>query len=198
VTDRPTRPRIAGEREREILATAVALIGEVGYDRTTFDEIAARAGVSKASLYRRWGDKAALLDAVIDTPPNAEVDVPDTGSVEDDLAALCVSPDFFDVGRAATISGLATALHREPHQHDAVRRRLVHDGTKHVRAVLLRAVDRGELTDDLDVDLVSSVIPALVLFQMSYRTPGTFDEDFVSHIVTQIINPVLRQHDHGE
>jgi AcrR family transcriptional regulator len=194
MSDRPTRPRIEGKREQEIFGTAVGLIGEVGYDRVTFDEIAARAGASKASLYRRWGDKAALIDAAIETQSAIDLEVPDTGSAVGDLTALCASPEFFDVSRAAIISGLATALHREPHQHDAVRRRLVHDGTKHVRAVLARAVDRGELADDLDIDLVSVVIPAMVLFQMTYRTPGTFDEDFVSRIVTQIVNPVLEQH----
>lgn len=190
-----TRPRIEGAREREIFGTAIGLLGEVGYDRLTFDEISARAGTSKASLYRRWGDKAALIDAAIDTQSRGDVNVPDTGSVVDDLAALCTSPDFFDVGRAAIISGLATALHREPHQHEAARHRLVHDGTKHVRAVLTRAVDRGELTDDLDVDLVSAVIPAMVLFQMTYQTPGEFTEDFVPRIIAQIINPVLQQHE---
>jgi AcrR family transcriptional regulator len=193
VTAKSTRPRITGEREREIFGTAIGLVCEVGYDRVTFDEIALRAGASKASLYRRWGDKAALIDAAIDTQSGGAVEVPDTGSAVGDLVALCASSDFFDVRRAAIVSGLATALHREPQQHEAVRGQLVHDGTKHVRAVLTRAVDRGELSDDLDVDLLSVVIPAMVLFQMTYRTPGTFDEEFVSRIVTQILNPILEQ-----
>ena len=194
MADRPTRPRIEGAREGEIFGTAVALLREVGYDRVTFDEIAIRASASKASLYRRWGDKAALIDAALETQPGVEVEVPDTGSAAGDLAALCASPEFFNVGRAAVISGLATALHREPDQHKALRHRLVHDGTKHVRAILLRAVDRGELSGNLDVDLLSVAIPAMVLFQMTYRTPGTFDEEFVSRIVEHIVNPVLMQH----
>lgn len=191
VTTRPTRPRIEGAREREIYDAAVDMVGEVGYDRVTLDEVAARSSASKASLYRRWGDKAALISAAICAQPDAELSVPDTGSAVGDVTALCAAPGFFDVGRAGVISGLATALHRDPDQHDALRQRLVHDGTKHVRAVLERAVDRGELADDLDVDLLSAVIPAMVLFQMTYRTPGTFDEDFVFRIVTDILAPAL-------
>ena len=114
-----------------------------------------------------------------------------TGSAVGDLTALCASPGFFDADRAGVVSGLATALHRDPDKHEALRRRLVRDGTKHVCAVLERAVDRGEVADDLDVDLLSAVIPAMVLFQMTYRTPGTFDEDFVSRIITDILTPVL-------
>jgi hypothetical protein len=191
VTIRPTRPRIEGAREREIYDTAVDMVGELGYDRVTLDEVAARASASKASLYRRWGDKSALISAAICAQPDAELSVPDTGSAVGDLTALCAAPGFFDVDRAGVISGLATALHRDPDKHETLRQRLVHDGTKHVRAVLARAVDRGELADDLDVDLLSAVIPAMVLFQMTYRTPGTFDEDFVCRIVAEILAPVL-------
>ena len=191
----PTRrPRIEGAREREIYDAAVEMVGELGYDRVTLDEVAARANASKASLYRRWGDKAGLVAAAICAQPEADPCLPDTGSVIGDVTALCAAPGFFDVGRAGVISGLASALHREPHRHEALRQRLVHDGTKHVRAILTRAVERGELTDDLDVDLLSAVIPAMVLFEMSYRTPGTFGESFVSRVIADILLPVLRHH----
>ena len=81
MTDRPTRPRIEGAREREIYVAAVDMVGELGYDRVTIDEVAARASASKASLYRRWGDKAALISAAICAQPEDELRVPDTGSV---------------------------------------------------------------------------------------------------------------------
>ena len=188
------RPRIEGAREREIYDAAVEMVGELGYDRVTLDEVAARANASKASLYRRWGDKAGLVAAAICTQPEADPCLPDTGSAIGDLTALCAAPEFFDVARAGVISGLASALHCEPDRHEALRQRLVFDGTKHVRALLTRAVERGELADDLDVDLLSAVIPAMVLFEMTYRTPGTFGEDFVSRVVTDILTPVLRHH----
>src|SRR2546423_6492149 len=105
VTGRPTRPRIQGAREREIYDAAVDMLSEVGYDRVTFDELAIRAGASKASLYRRWGDKAALVSAAIDAQADAELQLPDTGCVIGDLTALSATPGFFDVDRAAVVSG---------------------------------------------------------------------------------------------
>jgi AcrR family transcriptional regulator len=191
VTTKPARPRIEGAREREIYDAAVDVVTELGYDRVTLDEVATRAGASKASLYRRWGDKSAVLSAAICAQPDDALELPDTGSAVDDLTALCATPGFFDADRAGVISGLATALHREPGKHEAVRERLVHDGTKHVRALLERAVERGEVSKDADVDLLSAVIPAMVLFQMTYRTPGSFDDDFVCRVVTEILVPVL-------
>src|SRR5579885_1268430 len=49
-----TRPRVEGEREREILEAALVSLVELGYDRLTFDAVAATAKASKATLYRRW------------------------------------------------------------------------------------------------------------------------------------------------
>ena len=58
-----------------------------GYDRTTVDDVAARAGVGKATVYRRWPSKEDLAVAAMETLYSAEMPEPDTGSVESDLAA---------------------------------------------------------------------------------------------------------------
>ena len=47
------RPRVEGDREREILDAALEVLSEVGYDRLTMDAVAQRAKASKATLYRR-------------------------------------------------------------------------------------------------------------------------------------------------
>jgi AcrR family transcriptional regulator len=188
------RPRIEGEREREIFDATQELLGEIGYDRLTLDAVAARVRVSKATIYRLWGDKSALVDAAIEGSPSDGLTLPDTGTVVGDLHGLIALPGFFDTESAAVVSGLATAIHRDPERHDAIRRRLVHDGTKHVRALLERAVVRGELTDDLDIELLCSVIPAMVLFEMTYRSPGTFGAGLVQDIVETIIVPALQRH----
>ncbi|HEY9378647.1 MAG TPA: helix-turn-helix domain-containing protein, partial [Jiangellaceae bacterium] len=59
------RPRVAGEREDEILDATVRVLVNVGYDKLTLDAVAAEARASKATLYRRWKGKAELVvDAV--------------------------------------------------------------------------------------------------------------------------------------
>jgi AcrR family transcriptional regulator len=205
MADQPARrPRIEGARQREIFTATMELIGEVGFDRLTVDAVAARAKVSKATIYRLWGDKSALLNAAIEAQETRDITLPDTGSLRGDLMELAAMRGFFDTERATTISGLATAIHRDPARLDAVRERLFGDGTKHVRALMTRAVDRGELVDGVDIELLSSVIPAMVLFEMTYRTFGAFDSDFVSDVTEKILVPVLTQNstttereDHG-
>ena len=66
-TDTPAvRPRVEGEREQEILDATLEVLADVGYDRLTMDAVAARAKASKATLYRRWNDKASLVvDALL-------------------------------------------------------------------------------------------------------------------------------------
>jgi AcrR family transcriptional regulator len=191
MSDPLRRPRVEGEREREIFAAATELLGEVGYDRLTLDAVAARVRVSKATIYRLWGDKSALVDAAIGDRESEAPTVPDTGSLSGDLRALATTPGFFDPERAAVISGLATAIHREPDRLGTVRGRLVDDGTKHVRALLERSVERGELTADVDIDLLSSVIPAMVLFQMTYKTEGGFGAGLVGDIVEKVLLPAI-------
>src|SRR6185437_11527321 len=82
------RPRDP-QRRQAVLDAALALIAEVGYDRTTVDAIAHRAGVSKPTLYRRWphGKPELVADAIRDR--HAEINqTPDTGSLRGDLLAL--------------------------------------------------------------------------------------------------------------
>ena len=60
------RPRIEGDREREILEAALEVLADVGYDRLTMDAVATRARASKATLYRRWNTKVGLvIDALL-------------------------------------------------------------------------------------------------------------------------------------
>ena len=77
------RPRVAGDREHEILEACVEELLEVGYDRLTMDGVAQRARAGKATLYRRWNSKLSLvIDALKHTKGVPEV--PDTGSLRGD------------------------------------------------------------------------------------------------------------------
>src|SRR4051794_32137038 len=60
-TEPHPRPRVEGTREAEILEAALAVLGEVGYDRFTMDAVAQKAKASKAPLYRRWNGKVQLV-----------------------------------------------------------------------------------------------------------------------------------------
>ena len=83
-TETGTRPRVAGERELEILEATLEVLAEVGYDLLTMDAVASRAKASKATLYRRWRGKPELVVAAIMAHKGDTV-APDTGSLRGDL-----------------------------------------------------------------------------------------------------------------
>src|SRR3954463_16302635 len=86
-TRNAVRPRLEGARAREVLETALRLLGEVGYDKLNLDEVAARARASKATLYRRRSSKADLVADAL-SGSHAGESLPDSGSLHDDLHAF--------------------------------------------------------------------------------------------------------------
>src|SRR5947209_2508156 len=78
---RPRDPAV----DESILAAAVDLLAEAGYARLTMDQVAARAGVGKASVYLRWPNKVALVAEAIQHRSAVVPDVPDTGSLREDM-----------------------------------------------------------------------------------------------------------------
>ena len=127
VATAPTsRPRVSGDREQELLEAAIDVLRDVGYDRLTFDAVAAAARASKATLYRRWPHKSDLvIDALalfIGCPADQD---PDTGSLRGDLIAqACAVGGLDDEVVMQTWSALLPVIHREPR-----------DGPRHPRAL---------------------------------------------------------------
>ena len=81
------RPRDL-EREKAIHCAALSVIKEVGYDRATIEEIASRAKVSKATVYRRWKNKQELITEVVKSHTKHNISNIDTGSLREDLIEL--------------------------------------------------------------------------------------------------------------
>src|SRR5438128_907003 len=78
------RPRDPGVDEA-ILSAAVDLLAQVGFARLTMEQVAARAGVGKASVYLRWPNKVTLVAEAIQHRSAVVPDVPDTGSLREDM-----------------------------------------------------------------------------------------------------------------
>src|SRR6476620_10583062 len=148
------RPRVEGDREREILDAALEVLSEVGYDRLTMDAVAQRAKASKATLYRRWNSKATLIvDGLASqkTPPP----LPDTGDLRSDLlAAFCGMGGLTDHDTTATFGAVMTALSTDPEFAIEFRTRVLQPKAQLSRTLFQRAADRGEIRTDIDLDLV--------------------------------------------
>ena len=98
------RPRVAGERETEILDATLQILAEVGYDLLTMDAVAARAKASKATLYRRWKSKPELVVTAVMCHHSDTAAVPDTGSLRGDLlAAYCGTGGLSDPVATPTV-----------------------------------------------------------------------------------------------
>lgn len=97
-TGRPGRPRSA-RASQAILDAALELLGEVGIDALTIEGVAARAGVGKTTIYRRWASKEDLIAAVVQRL-HTEAPVLDTGDLRADLLALGRAAEHGDPRRA--------------------------------------------------------------------------------------------------
>ncbi|MFB4302081.1 TetR/AcrR family transcriptional regulator [Actinomadura sp. NTSP31] len=127
-----------------MLDAVLAELGEHGYDGLTVEVVAARAGVHRATVYRRWGDVGGLLADVLDAAGDDDWRPPDTGSLEGDLAALNQEIHDALTARPPVVAALIAASFRSE-QADRAQRRLWDDRYARCEAIVDRAVRRGEL-----------------------------------------------------
>jgi AcrR family transcriptional regulator len=145
------RPRDP-EADVRILDAAAQLILERGYDSMTVDEVAARAHVGKATVYRRWARKEDLAVAAMSQLYDAEMALPDTGSIRDDLRSAYTNVLTFansELGHAYLRTTIAESV-RDP-RIAALYRAATERVEARAAAVFQRAIARGELRPDVDL-----------------------------------------------
>lgn len=188
--EQQTRPRVEGDRERQILEAALEVLADVGYDRLTMDAVAAAAKASKATLYRRWNDKATLVidSLLLDKQPPA---VPDTGSLRGDLiAAFCGGGHggLMDERTVNLLASVMTAVYRDPDFARQFRERFIGPKAKVGQVVYQRALARGEVRADLDLSLFAPALAGVCLHR-AFVLGERLDEDLITRVVDQIILP---------
>jgi AcrR family transcriptional regulator len=171
-------PRVANERTPEalgavrrgrprsdaanvaILEASIALVRESGYDALTMEGIAARAGVGKATVYRRWVGKEALVAEAIQQLMSDAMRVPDTGSTTGDVRTLMhvTQSMYADASTPMLLSGLVAAMARSASIADAVRSSFVARWRDAMRAVLVRGMTRGEIHPATDLELALDLL----------------------------------------
>ncbi|MBT0772163.1 TetR/AcrR family transcriptional regulator [Kineosporia sp. J2-2] len=185
-------------RDPEILAAALDVLAEVGYDGMTVDMVAARAKAGKATLYRRWPSKAELVvDAVgcmkrpLHHDANGNLLVPDTGTLRGDLIAMVKPKAVTDGSRHLKIMlGVASMLSSAPELLDSINSIMIEPRTEAYRLVFERAVQRGEIKPGADVTLLASLGPALSMFRAVYQQQPPSRELFL-HIIDAVILPAV-------
>jgi AcrR family transcriptional regulator len=176
-------------RDVALKDAALALLAEIGYDRLTIDSVAARAHASKTTIYRRWSGKAELIVDALNSLKGSQP-VPDTGSLRGDLEEIArgaVSTDHcFD---AQLMIGLITALARDEELRRVVRERFIDPGHSDLKTIFERAVSRGEMPADRNLDILVSLFPALMIHHL--LTSGELPEaQFAEQVMTDVILPL--------
>lgn len=190
-----TEGRLDRSRDPAILDAALAALKEHGYDATNMNDIAARAGVGKAAIYRRWSSKAALItDALVYWRPDLLTDdTPDTGSLQGDLEALVERAQRNEDAIVSYDLILRVALEAV---HDRELALALDDlmllrGRRMMSAILQRAVGRGEISADRDWSLVSDVTTAMSL--MRVVNGQRVDAAFVRAVIDTLVLPAVRE-----
>ncbi|MFD3721305.1 TetR/AcrR family transcriptional regulator [Streptomyces sp. NPDC058674] len=173
MTRTPDATRRSDRSRRAILDAALALVGEVGYNRLTIEAIAARAGVGKQTIYRWWPSKAAvLLDASLSLAGEAEAGggwtgFPDTGDLAADLKAVlrATVDEFNDEKYEAPARALAAAGATDPALGARFTEQLLEPQLALYEARLRTARDAGLLAPDTDLRLTVEML----LGPLTYR-----------------------------
>jgi AcrR family transcriptional regulator len=180
----PRRPNSSTE---EILALTFQLIADHDVSGVSMDMVAAKAGVSKATLYRRWRSREELIQSTIDNMRRPASD-PETGSLRGDLTALLGGLVAFlnrPVGGKVFAAFLNAAV-RNP-DLAALNRAMTDDVRSVYAAVIRRAIERGELAPGTDVPLVIDALISPFIYRLLVDNSDARQED-----VEPVIDMVIR------
>jgi AcrR family transcriptional regulator len=188
-----TDGRLDRSRDPAILNAAVAALTEHGYDATNMNDIAARAGVGKAAIYRRWSSKAALItDALLYWRPDLMNDeTPDTGSITGDFDALVerAARNDDDLISSDLVLRVALEAAHDPELAAALDDLLLHTGRRVISAILKQAAARGEVAADRDWSLVADALTAMGLIRV--MGGQTVDAKFLREVIDTLILPAV-------
>jgi AcrR family transcriptional regulator len=186
---RPGRPR-SERAEQAILQATIDAMGERGIDGVHCEDVAARAGVGKATLYRRWPGKEDLLIAAF-AAMRRPLPQPRGESAREDLIALLtvVAADADDPRHAQQYALLHGAGERYPRLVARYKERVVEPRRDLVRAVLRHGIETGELREDTDVEVAMLLLTGAVMARgkhdSSPAAPG-----FVERAVDELLRGI--------
>jgi AcrR family transcriptional regulator len=185
-THRPRgRPR-SQQADQAILSAALDLFAESGPDSLYIEQVAARAGVGKATIYRRWPGKEEMLVAAL-ASVGTMLPEPQGKSVRADLITLlsAICRDAADPRRARLFALLQGEGKRYPRLMAAYLATVVKPRRELVRSVLRRGVATGELRENTDIEAASFLLDGAVL-QSMYGT-GPADARYARRVVEELL-----------
>ncbi|PXX08901.1 TetR/AcrR family transcriptional regulator [Mycolicibacterium moriokaense] len=183
---RPRDPRIDGA----VLDATVDLLGETGYAELSVDAIARRAGTSKPAIYRRWPSKAHLVHEAV-FPINSGTELPDTGSLVDDVREMVrrtVAVLTTPAARAA-LPGLVGEMAADLSLHKALLERFGGILSRGMTERLHKAVVRNEVRPDVTAAEVTEALAGITFLALLTRG-AALDDAWVERTATLILRGI--------
>jgi AcrR family transcriptional regulator len=171
-----------------ILLATIEELARVGFAGLSVEEVAERAGVNKTTVYRRWATKSELVLAALTSGAGAGGEDPDTGDVRRDLLMhMRGARDGLStpVGRGTYLALLAD----EPDIAE-VAAQLRARGEARMRRILKRAIDRGELPQELDMEVFSEVIFGALQLRILLRRDAPANDEYLMKVIDIAVSGV--------
>jgi AcrR family transcriptional regulator len=190
----PARPSRSRGRPRDpsvdtaIRAATMELLGEVGYGPLTMERVAARAKVSKSSVYLRWPNKEALVADALQHHARAVPEIPETGSLPGDMRAFLEALLRSRHAASRALHAVGAEIASNPKLRAAWHRGLAGMLTGCLRTIVARGVQRGELPQGSDLELLSQ-LPLSLLQNWRLEHQQDPDDAVVERIVAQFYTP---------
>jgi len=183
---RPGRPR-SEQAERAIIEATLDLFAEQGFEGVCVEAVAARAGVGKATIYRRWPNKEELLLAAFGSLKSPFPEAKGV-SVRDDLLAMVevMCADKADPRKARRYALLLGEGEKYPRLMARYKETVVEPRREAMRAVIRRGIQTGELRPDTDVEIAMLTLTGVIMAHE--KTPDReFDGDFAARLVDGLL-----------
>jgi AcrR family transcriptional regulator len=182
----PGRPR-SEQARLAILSSALKLLGKKGFSDLTIEDVAAHANVGKATVYRWWPHKAALIADAFACSTKQKLHFPDTGSVRTDMSQqMRQLVKVFRSGRGRIVSAILGGGQSDEDLIAAFRERFLWPRREEAYATLQRAIRRGELRRNVDKDLLLDSLYGPIYMRFLIRH-DRLSADFIDHLCELIL-----------
>jgi AcrR family transcriptional regulator len=190
---RAEKPRPRGSQFiRKVQDAVIEQLAAVGFQRLSIPEVAARAGVNKTSVYRRWPTKAALVRAALEVSMGGAGPASSTGGLRTDLVhAARLAAQFVQSPLGTGALRMLLAEGANPDVREVAASMLRRQETEGPRALFDLAITRGELPPDTDVQLVLSTV-AGALMHRAFIEQKPLSGGFVDKVVDLVLDGASR------
>ena len=184
------RPRDVS-RDVAIEKAAIELLREVGYERLSIEAVALRAQVSKATIYRRWKNKAELITDAVHHYAFCKVPAIDTGTLRGDLIEIITEKvKTMKSADGQLFAGLMASSRTDSDLSDRMMKSMAEGAGSVHSAVLHRAIKRGEVPPSTTLDTFIEITPAVIAYRL-FMSHQSVNRKFIEHFVDDVLLPVL-------